>query len=366
LVIRAGLEPEPEKRLKLLDEAVETGTNQAAALRARALAYAGTNQLDKALADLNKAIELDPSHAATYEVKSLILAKMDKLDDATAALNEMQKLQPDSIYPRVQKARIYTQKGRLKEAIAELDAAHDMIPDNSAVLLLRAGVLQQLGKLDKAMADVDAALKASPDLQPAMRIRAALLAANGKTGEAVDQLEKLRKMAPKDVLVMMQLAALCHVQKSYEKAIDTYSAALAERPSLWMAMRGRGDSQLALGKHQLAIADYENAVKLKPDDASLLNNLAWVLSTSPKDELRDGKRSLELAKKACELTEYKEAYILSTLAAAHAELGEFDEALKLIDKAVEIGGENQPPALKKERESYQNKKPWRELTTDDQ
>jgi hypothetical protein len=34
-----------------------------------------------------------------------------------------------------------------------------------------------------------------------------------------------------------------------------------------------------------------------------LNNLAWVLCTSPEDKLRDGKRAVELAAKACELTD---------------------------------------------------------------
>jgi tetratricopeptide (TPR) repeat protein len=365
LVLRAGLETDVARRLKLLDEAVTIGSDLPAALRSRALAHAAMNQLDKALVDLNKAIELDPKHAATLEVKSLVLIRMNKLDEALAALDEMQKLQPDSIYPRIQKARILTQSNKLEEALAELDEAQRLVPENAAVLLLRAGVLQQLGKPDRAMADVDAAIKASPDLQPAMRIRAALLAASGEIDKAVEQLDKLRKLAPKDVLVMVQLAALHHSQKKYQKAIEDFSAALAQRPDLWLAMRGRADAQLALGKHDLAIADYDKALKLKPDDASLLNNLAWVLATSPKDDLRDGKRAIELANEACRLTEYKQAYILSTLAAAYAESGDFENAKKWIDKAIEIGGPDQPPALKKERKRYRKSKPWRELITEE-
>ncbi len=88
-----------------------------------------------------------------------------------------------------------------------------------------------------------------------------------------------------------------------------------------------------------------------------------VLSTSPKDSVRNGKRSLELALKACELTEYKAAHILSTLASAYAETGDFEKARQWSGKAVELGtaeDNEQLDQLKKELESYKENKPWRE------
>jgi hypothetical protein len=92
----------------------------------------------------------------------------------------------------------------------------------------------------------------------------------------------------------------------------------------------------------------------------VLNNLAWVLATSPDDKLRDGKRSIELGTKACEVTEYKQAHILSTLAAGYAETGQWDEAVKWSKKAVEAGEGSMKEQLEKELASYQEKKPWRE------
>jgi hypothetical protein len=44
-----------------------------------------------------------------------------------------------------------------------------------------------------------------------------------------------------------------------------------------------------------------------------------------------------LATKACELTDYKEAHILSTLASTYAELGDFETAIKWSEKSVELG-----------------------------
>ena len=68
----------------------------------------------------------------------------------------------------------------------------------------------------------------------------------------------------------------------------------------------------------------------------MLNNFAWVLATSPDDDVRDGKRAVELATKAGELTERERAHILSTLAAAYAETGDFDAARKWSQKSVDM------------------------------
>jgi hypothetical protein len=86
-----------------------------------------------------------------------------------------------------------------------------------------------------------------------------------------------------------------------------------------------------------------------------------VLATSPDQKLRNGVRSIKLAQKACEVTQYRAAHILSTLAAGYAETGDFDNALKWSAKAVELGDDSIKEELKKELESYKQKKPWREL-----
>ena len=99
-----------------------------------------------------------------------------------------------------------------------------------------------------------------------------------------------------------------------------------------------------------------------PDDSVILNNLACVLASSPDDTLRNADRSFELATKACEVTVYKAAHFVSTLAAAYAEQGDFDNAIKYSSQAIELGeDEAMKTQLQKELESYQANQPWREL-----
>ena len=84
----------------------------------------------------------------------------------------------------------------------------------------------------------------------------------------------------------LQLASLRGGQTA-RKAIELLSELLQEDKDNWAVLRSRGDALLSVGKHEEAIEDY-NAPELKPDEDGMLNNLAWVLATSPEDKLRDG------------------------------------------------------------------------------
>ena len=134
-------------------------------------------------------------------------------------------------------------------------------------------------------------------------------------------------------------------------------------PLKFQALRGRADAYLNIGEHGEAVKDFSEALKLSADDTGVLNNFAWVLATSPDDNVRDGKRAVELATKAVELTDEKEAHILSTLAAAYAETGDFDAARKWSQKSVDMQDPEHADQLAKELASYKENKPWRERQT---
>jgi hypothetical protein len=95
-----------------------------------------------------------------------------------------------------------------------------------------------------------------------------------------------------------------------------------------------------------------------------LNKVAWALATSSDNEMRDGVRAVALATKACELTRYKVPKMIDTLAAAYAETGDFDSAIKWSEKALamldEANEKRWRPGFSRALENYRAKMPMRQ------
>ncbi len=83
-----------------------------------------------------------------------------------------------------------------------------------------------------------------------------------------------------------------------------------------------------------ALENYEKAVSANKDYPEALNNLAWMLATSSDPAIRNGSRAVDLAKHACEITQYQQAVLIGTLAAAYAEAGRFDDATAAAGMAI--------------------------------
>jgi Tfp pilus assembly protein PilF len=167
-------------------------------------------------------------------------------------------------------------------------------------------------------------------------MRAEILATTERIDEAIDQLEELLKLAPGHPELLSRLGTFYAVDGKPRKAIDAFSQILEQDSDNFRALLSRADAYLNIGEHEEAVADFERAITIEKDDEHLLNNFAWVLATSPDDDLRDGKRAVELATKAAEQTNYETPHILSTLAAAYAETGDFENAKKWSAKSVEL------------------------------
>ena len=85
-----------------------------------------------------------------------------------------------------------------------------------------------------------------------------------------------------------------------------------------------------------AIAGYRRALEIDPLLVEALNNLAWLLATCPEASLRNGAEAVQLAEKACQITEYHRTIMVGTLGAAYAEAGRFPDAVATAQKACEL------------------------------
>ena len=178
---------------------------------------------------------------------------------------------------------------------------------------------------------------------------------------AIKDIKVLVDDDPRNPMLKQQLAMLYNAADEPEKSVKIYDDLVELAPEDASMFRGRGDAYLSLSEHEKAVADYDEALDIDPEDSGVMNNLAWVLATSPDESVRDGERAVELATKAAELTEFELPHILSTLASGYAEMGDFEKAREWAEKAVNLSeDEEQKKGLNEELERYKLDKPWRE------
>ncbi len=145
-------------------------------------------------------------------------------------------------------------------------------------------------------------------------------------------------------------------------AIADFNEAIRLEPDNEVAYLNRGNAWLAKGMYARAIADYGEAIRLDPKYARAYNNRAWVLATAPVAKYRDGKEAVATALRACELTGWTMAGTFQTLAAAHAEAGDFAAAIKCQEKAIELAAKDGPnlKGYRSHLDLYLARKPYRQ------
>jgi Flp pilus assembly protein TadD len=124
-------------------------------------------------------------------------------------------------------------------------------------------------------------------------------------------------------------------QGDLEGAIAEWRTMLSMRPDDPGVHTNLGNALVQKGLLGEAADHYEKALQFDPDSVLALNNLAWIMSTGPDDSLRNNEIAVKLALKANQLSKENNPVFIRTLAAAYAQAGQFDDALKTAKRAAD-------------------------------
>lgn len=368
LVVSLIFAKTPEEQIEVLSEAIEANPNNADAYRLRGMIYLEQEKFQEALADLKVVTEqLAPGDLTSLQAYAEAFAKIGEFDEAVKTVDKIIRSNPNSPIGYLLRARLKVMAGDVAAAIEDLDQVLMLAPKSVPALLMRASLYIEKEDLKSAMQDVERALTVDAGNIQALLMRSTLYAAEGKFAEAIRDLEALQTRDSENVNIRLQLATYYQADNRPRKAVEIFESILEDSPDNQRALRGKGDALLSYGKHEEAIAAYQEALKIQDDEeGGLLNNLAWVMATTPFEKIRNGEKAVQYAVKASEVTEYQMPHILSTLAAAHAEAGDFEAARKWAQKAVELAEESENNGemlehLKKELAAYEKNEAWREL-----
>jgi serine/threonine-protein kinase len=218
------------------------------------------------------------------------------------------------------------------------------------------------GDYDGAIADENEAIRLFPKFPAAYRNRGIAEFMKGDfLGNILDEGAAIQ-MDPANPEYYFDRALGRNGKGDIDGAIKDDTEAIRLNPKFAIAYSRRAEYRDSKGDFDGAVADFNEAIRLAPKDPEAYNGLAWIWAVSSDDKVRNGPKAMEFATKACELNEWKEAAVIDTLAAACAEVGNFDDALKWENRALELKLSKEDEAGARERLAlYGQKKPYHKV-----
>jgi len=226
--------------------------------------------------------------------------------------------------------------GRAAEAIERYRHALRIRPDYAEAHGNLGAALFPTGAHEEAISHMQQAVACDPGVAVFHYNLGNALLQSGQFEAAIAPLETTLTLDPTYGVAANNLGFIRYQQGRREEAVALYQRVIEITPLAAEARRNLGFALLGVGRGKEAVSHYEKAVELDPANASGLSSFAWVLATCPDDAVRNGSRAVELALRANQLTGSKEPLILRSLAAAYAEVGQFEKALSTTDSALDF------------------------------
>jgi tetratricopeptide (TPR) repeat protein len=289
-------------------------------------------------------------------------------NDLASTYHNLGMLQSDTHRPR-DAEQSYNRAREIREELAAQFPGVPAFQDDLAGTYNNLGVLERAGN---HLADAEKSFNRSREIRE--KLAAQHPGASGlehSLAMTYTNLGQIQHMAGRPVDAE---ANLNHAREILEKLVadhpsgSQYISALARSyHHLALVQAATGRPSDADQSFTLAVQYREKAVVLNPSItdyernlADTLNEAAWFWATYADARSRNGKKALAAATRSCELTQWKSFENIDTLAAASAEAGDFDAAVKWENQAIAMAPEKEKGGLRSRIKLYQERKPYRE------
>jgi len=332
------------------------------AWKEKGISLSKTGKHADAIEALTKAIELSHKDVVLYFERGFSYGELGNHALEIRDLDKCIELSPKYVAAYVNRGFSFSKLGNYQEALKNYDRAIELDPKLTAAYINRGICHWDLGSQEKAISDFNKVIELNPKHESAYFNRGLFYFKLKNYQQTIKDLDKVVELNPEKPDAYRLHAAASEHLGNYQQAIKDYDKAIELNPNDESAYFGRGISYYKLKSFQQAIKDFGKTIELNPKYVVAYNQLAWVLSTCPQKECRDGVKAITYAQRACELTEWREPIYIDTLAAAHAENENFQEAVRWQSKALgikDLAAKN--GAEYRERlQLYRERKPYRE------
>ncbi len=234
----------------------------------------GRGDNPRAVQTAEEIINVDETNLAARLIRASGLVRMREFVKAREELITVSRLYPKSNQAHFQMAQLDLFEHRYPEAEAGFQSLLDANDPRGLVGLIESKSRE--GHWDQAIQFVDSLLRQSPDRAEYRMALASIYSRAGKQAEAAAQYQLLIDKNPKSADLYVRMGE-CKVQvNDLAAALAAFQTAKELAPN---DPRPRLDLALVFdhtGRFDEARRNYEEALKIQPDNATALNNLAYL------------------------------------------------------------------------------------------
>jgi len=322
--------------------------------------YDQLGELDKAVEHLRKSIEYKPNYADAHGNLGSVLASLGKVDEAMSHFRHALKIKPNDAESHYNLGLALSEQGKFEQAISHYYEALRLKPIFYEACNNLGTALATLGRLDEGIKQFYRALEINPNVAEAYNNLGKALNMQGKFDEAIDHYRHALQIQPDYANAHNNLGNILDSQGKTGQAIDHYRQAVELEPGHIDAHYNLALALKKTGQLDEAFKEFQAAARLNPTSGKPLACIAHMLATHPEPHKRNLSQAIRLAEHACELSAYQDLPILNTLAMAYAEAAQYDQAIavtqKMLDIATAMRADGLIQHLRKQLEHYKKQK----------
>lgn len=251
----------------------------------------------------------------------------------TSSINPMERIEYLELYHG---AVGLANQGRFEEMVAPLERVVEACPEGAGFRALLGDTYRRLERWEDARAQLKKALEISPNYDPAHFYFGIYYELRSEIDAALASYRENLRIRPEYVPAREAVARLLFGRGDIEEALSEYERIVEYDPNQSRHWVTRANLEGMLGKSQARRESMEQALAVSANDLDARDFCAWVLASSSDEILRDGAKALAIAEANVERTRRQVPRFLDTLAAAHACLGDFDEAIEVAEEAKSL------------------------------
>ncbi|MBL7219030.1 MAG: tetratricopeptide repeat protein [Phycisphaerae bacterium] len=321
--------------------------------------------MDKARRWYTAAIQRTPDDPQLRRKFAILLRGCGDYGAAADQWRYLLKRFPDMARWHQEFAELLRDDRKFAKAISEFREAMRIDPflTDSSLASIGQTLLRQ-NKQAEAETLFREALSANPALPHARGNLGAILYKQGKHDEAIRHLQMALQIDPNLILVHVNLATIFAKQDNFPEAIRHYREFLRIKPDDLPRRYSLASLLLRAGQIRESVDEHRQVLAQQGGHLPTLVSLARIFAACGDPKFRDGNEAVCIMERLCSRAGAENPQLLSVLAMAYAETGQFDKAVTTAEKALSLAKVNVlgklVSQLQRELSFYRQTKPYRD------